>query len=468
LLAESAKTKQELYPRLFAFLKANPGSSIVYVTLQKQTEVLAQDLRDQGFKARAFHAGMDTADKTRLQDEFMICDDLVMVATIAFGMGIDKESVRNVVHFNIPSSIESYSQEIGRAGRDGKTSNCVFYVCSEDLHLREMFARGDLPSRESLRGLLQDIFDPITVTLPVGEEIQKSHMAQTKDFDIRQATLTNIYAQLELNHGLIRASTPIYSRYSFKPGPSYWPTIKSDPSPAARAIQLHAKTAKSLHHLDVQLAAHSLDIPRIDIVRKLNDWNETQAIELKPSGVLNVYKTLKPLPQTAAEIEALVSHLYANMQKREQEALDRTDQILTLITSKACFARALAQHFGDELPGGRRECGHCTWCLTHTAVVMHVLPPVPFSFERFRDVLDRVRDRDDARLLARIAFGITSPRVVGMKLSRHVMFGSMADHEFMVSGLSLGEETKVFVHTVCSVLSGLRPFLLSILVEFWF
>lgn len=87
LLAESGKTKKELYPSLFEFLKKNQGATIVYVTLQKQTEDLAAELRPKGFNARSFHAGMDTGTKTRLQDEFMKSDDLVIVATIAFGMG---------------------------------------------------------------------------------------------------------------------------------------------------------------------------------------------------------------------------------------------------------------------------------------------------------------------------------------------------------------------------------------------
>jgi len=82
LLAESGRTKTELYPRLYTFLKQNPGPSIIYVTLQKHTEQLATRLQAEGFKARAFHAGMDTAEKTRLQDEFMRSDNLIMVATM--------------------------------------------------------------------------------------------------------------------------------------------------------------------------------------------------------------------------------------------------------------------------------------------------------------------------------------------------------------------------------------------------
>jgi hypothetical protein len=433
LLAESAKTKKELYPKLFAFLKKNPGPSIVYVTLQKQTEALALDLVRQGFKARAFHAGMDTVTKTQLQDDFMRNDDLIICATIAFGMGIDKANIRNVVHINIPSSLESYSQEIGRAGRDGKTSNCIFYLAAEDLHLREMFARGDLPSRQSIRGLLQEVFLSGTWKLPIGGELQANLRSQGMDFDIRAATLKNIYAQLELTHELIRATTPIYTKYQFKPGPYYTAKSASDNSPAAKAVAKYSKPAKIWTLMDVEAAAKQSGVPRSQIVRKLNDWNQNNVLELKPGGVQDNYKVTGSLPKTADEIEKLTDAIYSVLENREKEDLERTEQMLGLITKPACFSKSLAQHFGDDLPRKRKECGHCSWCSTHNAVVRDVPPPVKFNDSAFKAILAQVPDRDDPRLLARIAFGITSPRVTKLKLSRHAVFGSMDDHAFMVS-----------------------------------
>lgn len=442
LIAESSNDKQVLYDKLYSFLRKNPGPSIIYVTLQKQTEALAEDLVDQGFMARSFHAGMATADKVKLQEDFMTEANLIIVATIAFGMGIDKPNVRNVVHFNIPNSVESYSQEIGRAGRDGKLSNCLFYVCGQDLYLREVFARGDLPSKESLRKLLKDIFRPTNIQLAIGKTFEVSHLAQGKDFDIRANTLNNVYAQLELRYGLIRATTPIYTDYSYKACGSYGQVLKEDSSAAAAAIKAFAQIGRSIYKIDINAAAISGKISRPDLIHKLNDWNELQHIELKVSGVRNVYRVAKKLPSVPSEVETIADDLYAYMEEREQQALDRTEQVLSFITARHCFCKALAQHFGDELSDGKTECGHCTWCETRTPVSKPIMPKVEFNVQQFGRVLAAVPDRHDPRLLARVAFGITSPRVTALKLQREgpdAIVGSMADHGFEVGGSAVSK-----------------------------
>ena len=118
------------------------GPTIVYVTLQKTAERVAAALTSEGFPAEAYHAGMDDVLRADVQDRWMASDAGIVVATIAFGMGIDKANVRYVYHYNLPKSLESYSQEIGRAGRDGAKSTVEMLACPDDVPTLENFRMG--------------------------------------------------------------------------------------------------------------------------------------------------------------------------------------------------------------------------------------------------------------------------------------------------------------------------------------
>jgi ATP-dependent DNA helicase RecQ len=121
------------------FIRAHSGQSgIVYCGSRRKTEELAEDLRRGGIKALPYHAGMDNADRARNQDSFLQEDGIVVVATVAFGMGIDKPDVRFVLHADLPANIESYYQEIGRAGRDGLPADTLTLYGMSDIRLRRM------------------------------------------------------------------------------------------------------------------------------------------------------------------------------------------------------------------------------------------------------------------------------------------------------------------------------------------
>ena len=186
-----------------------PGPTIVYVTLQRTAEELAQRLVKAGLSARAYHAGMEDDQRRETQEWFIQAQQGIVVATIAFGMGIDKANIRYVYHYNPAKSLENYAQEVGRAGRDGKPATCEMFFCPDDLNVLENFVYGDTPTQSAVAALVDEVFRQ-------GDDFDVSIYDLSGAHDIRNTVVRTLLTYLELL-GHIDAGTPFYAEYQFKP-----------------------------------------------------------------------------------------------------------------------------------------------------------------------------------------------------------------------------------------------------------
>jgi ATP-dependent DNA helicase RecQ len=167
---------------------ATDGSGIVYAATRRHTEEATDDLRKAGVAAEHYHAGMATRERNRVQQAFMDGEVRVVVATNAFGMGIDKPDVRFVVHLDVAESVDAYYQQIGRAGRDGKPAEACLLYRPEDLGLRRFFAGGDSLDAQAVQQMLE----------AVAERDEPINVGELKDeLDLSASTLTSAASWLE-------------------------------------------------------------------------------------------------------------------------------------------------------------------------------------------------------------------------------------------------------------------------------
>src|SRR5712691_7990863 len=343
----SAKRDARLLDRLQA---RPPGPTIVYVTLQRTAERVAEQLAAAGLPARAYHAGLDTPSRTAVQDWWTRSDRGIVVATIAFGMGIDKADVRYVYHFNLPKSLESYSQEIGRAGRDGAPSIVELFACGADVPILENFAYGDTPTRAAVTAVVDEL-------LAAGPAFDVSLADLSARHDVRLLVLRPLLTYLELL-GVLRQGTPFYAAYEAKPHEpldAIFARVSGEPRQFIQRIFGAAKKGRIWYSLDPSLLAQTLGAERERVVRALHYLEEHGAIELRTSEPRLRFTRLS----SSHSPDTLVHALLDRVERREAQEIARLQQVLALVAEPGCQTAALVGYFGETLPG---PCGHCTSC----------------------------------------------------------------------------------------------------------
>lgn len=408
-----------------------PGPTIVYVTLQKTAERVAEMLTDAELPARAYHAGMEAEERTQVQEWWMEGDNRIVVATIAFGMGIDKANVRYVYHYNLPKSLESYSQEIGRAGRDSLKSTVEMLACPDDVPTLENFAYGDTPTEAALQSLVKEALGGGETGESPGAVWDVSLYDLSDRFDLRPLVLRTALTYLELL-GVLKQGTPYYAGYAIKPLvplPEIIAAFPGTPGQFVADLFDQAKKGKLWYRLNPDEAAEALGQERKRVVKALEVMEERELIELSLTDVRNRYTRL---PHDR-DVASLTAELVQRFHHREEQEMARLQQVLGLVTLDGCQVNALVGYFGEE----RTEpCGHCTWCVTKR--VQRLPDPdeqPPINAELDETEVQELRAEyptalGDARQTARFLCGLSSPALTRAKLTRHELFGVLEDRRF--------------------------------------
>jgi len=341
------------------------GSGIIYVGTRARADELLQALLEQGIEAVSYHAGMEAGERKWVQENFMAGKAKVIVATNAFGLGIDKPDIRFVIHYDMPGTIEAYYQEAGRAGRDGKPSFCLLLYSSRDRYLQEFFIKGDNPPPE----IILEIY-----------EILKSYPfdnAQGRDSDILLITYAKIAEMLsdKVPEMAVGTSLKILEREGYlarsreRNGQAYLKTRNSQlatrNSFVAKSKQqreiLERLFDKYGHELEVGMYANLEEIAEIlkikkeslmRLIRKLVDLGLAEYI---PPFRGTEIRLLKRVDSQDIKLD------FTALRKKLKQAYKKLDQMEEYVYHFACRQKYILDYFGDL---EAKKCAKCDNCLT--------------------------------------------------------------------------------------------------------
>ncbi|QPL46761.1 RecQ family ATP-dependent DNA helicase [Halomonas sp. A40-4] len=402
--------------------------TIIYVTLQQTAEQVAKALTAQGIAAQAYHAGLDSQRRDEIQGQFMRGESPCIVATIAFGMGIDKGNIRNVVHYDLPKSIENYSQEIGRAGRDGWPSTCLTMAGRDGLRVLENFVYGDTPEYAGIVRLLEEI---AAAGGQPDRQWEVLVFTLSRDTNIRSLPLKTLLVRLEM-HGIIAPRFAFLAeyrlRYHIEPA-ELVSRFEGERAAFVRLIVDNIPIARTWGTVDFERLhsagqAQQIDASRARVIAALEYFQDKGWLTLEGKRMTDVYEVLQP----NFAIEALASQLIDECRHRERIEIERLQAMLALFESESCLTRRLAEHFGDstfEAPPETEQgrCGHCSVCYGHP-VRLPDAPPLPAlsdaDFARYaRPLIERHTEQfgkpPNAQRLAHFLCGLTMPIFTPLK-----------------------------------------------------
>jgi len=347
---------------LLRFIKANRGAGIVYSSTRKACDHLAELLnRKLRRKVRVYHAGLEPADRKKVQEAFSAGEIDVMVATNAFGMGIDKSDLRFVVHYNMPGSIEAYYQEAGRAGRAGKPARCELLYSFQDRFIQEFFIDNSYPTQEIVKKVYEYLcglkIDPIEMTL---QELQNELEINVGTEGIR------VSEALLHKHGAIERLDSQQNQASVKINSELPTIVDLLPREARkrrhvlRAIESGMKDRRGERvYFSPQELCQQTEMTWDSVQRCLRDLNKLDCFDYVPPFRGRAVHVVKRVPFDDLQID------FSELESRKKEEMKRLESVISFATANSCRQLEILEYFGDQI---QRPCGQCDNCQSNSPI----------------------------------------------------------------------------------------------------
>ena len=397
-------------------------SGIIYVTLQHTAEQVANALSQQGIAATAYHAGLGNELRQDIQQRFMSGQLPLIVATIAFGMGIDKSDIRYVVHYDLPKSVENYAQEIGRAGRDGEASDCLVLANHNNLNVLENFVYGDTPEASAIDFIINEI----SQTAGDWEVVMNSLSTQS---NIRLLALKTLLVYLELEQ-VIRPAYSYYAEYKYKflvPESEIIGRFQGERAQFIQAMFATSDKARTWSALNFEAMYQRYQSERGRVLTAIDYLDQQGLIELQTKQMTQVYKVDK------AQINPrLRDELTQRFVQKETSEIKRIHHLLAFFASTQCLNLQLAKYFSDANLQG--PCGHCSVCAGRPAKMPPVKKLKPLSdynaVELSAEIAAKLGANDSSLLRARFFCGLTTPIFTRLKVRQLTGFALLEKYRF--------------------------------------
>lgn len=350
-----ANESQKIDFILEAAAKASGEHGIVYAGTRKNVERILEALRDAGFNASAYHAGMEPKARDAVQNSFVAGQTKIIVATNAFGMGIDKSNIRFVIHADMPGTLEAYYQEIGRAGRDGRPSFCLMLYNSRDRYLQEFFIQGDNPPPE----IILELYDLLLGFNQNNLIITYAELGKQLTDNVPDMAIGTALKILEKEGYIARAKEKTKNAYL---------KILEPEEKILAALGPKAKTSleifKALNfdfsqeliagwELNLEEVAQKLNCKKdalSRLIKKLADLNLAEYNPPARGTEINILKRLNP-----GEIKLDLSALKAKL----DQAYSKLNKIESFVYTPLCRQKFILSYFGDQKA---KPCGKCDNC----------------------------------------------------------------------------------------------------------